>query len=310
MTSTFTFHCPTIVGCGSNTTADRSERLKINKMLKPLQHGGNKYTSARAVPPTASSNRGQSSAVSIFKALRIFLAVAAFVLLCTTITLMNHFHTVDSNLKDHINNAPAIHSILADNNNEKQPPNVQNKIEMGHGVHANVQNHIQGLRDHIIKEAESRSREKIKQAESESKKIGSDEIQQSEPKTQVKVKSEGNSSSGEIKQSTSKVLKIHSSTKTSLARGYSGLPMEKTPALVGAKRGSIQCDIDVDISSLAYWNSPQGSRDEAFVSPFNVPSSIEGKRKYLTFEADTGGWNNIRFVETQFMFAFAQTCCC
>lgn len=271
-------------------------------MLKPLQHGGNKYKSARAVPPTASS---KASAVSIFKALRIFLAVAAFVLLCTTITLMNHFHTVDSNLKDHINNAPAIHSILADNNNEKQPSNIQNKIEMGHGVHANVQNHIQGLRDHIIKEAKSRSREKIKQAESESKKISSDEIQQPEPKTQVKVKSKGNSNS-EFKQSAPKVLKIHSSTKTSLARGYSGLPMEKTPALVGAKRGSIQCDCDADISSLAYWNSPQGSRDEAFVSPFNVPSFTEGKRKYLTFEADQGGWNNIRCVETQCMFAFAQ----
>lgn len=268
-------------------------------MLKPLQHGGNKYKSARAVPPTVSSNRGQSSAVSIFKALRIFLAVAAFVLLCTTITLMNHFHTVDSNLKNHINNAPAIHSILADNN-QQQPPNLQNKIEMGHGVHANVQNHIQGLREHIIKEAKSRSREKIKQVESESKKISSDEIQQSEPKTQVKVKSKGSSNS-EIKQSTPKVLKIHSSTKTSLARGYSGLPMEKTPALVGAKRGSIQCDIDADISSLAYWNSPQGSRDEAFVSPFNVPSSTEGKRKYLTFEADQGGFNNIRCVEVQCM---------
>ncbi|KAL7447865.1 hypothetical protein ACHAWC_000166, partial [Mediolabrus comicus] len=48
------------------------------------------------------------------------------------------------------------------------------------------------------------------------------------------------------------------------------------------------------MSSLAYWNSPQGSRDQAFVSPFNVPSSTEGKRKYLTFEADEGGWNNIR----------------
>ena len=30
-----------------------------------------------------------------------------------------------------------------------------------------------------------------------------------------------------------------------LARGYSGLPMENTPALVGAKRGTIECDINV-----------------------------------------------------------------
>ena len=30
-----------------------------------------------------------------------------------------------------------------------------------------------------------------------------------------------------------------------LARGYSGLPMEKTPALIGAKRGTIECDVNV-----------------------------------------------------------------
>jgi hypothetical protein len=30
-----------------------------------------------------------------------------------------------------------------------------------------------------------------------------------------------------------------------LARGYSGLPMEKTPALEGAKRGTIECDVNV-----------------------------------------------------------------
>jgi hypothetical protein len=30
-----------------------------------------------------------------------------------------------------------------------------------------------------------------------------------------------------------------------LARGFSGLPMEKTPALVGAKRGNIECNVNV-----------------------------------------------------------------
>jgi len=51
-----------------------------------------------------------------------------------------------------------------------------------------------------------------------------------------------------------------------LARGISGLEISKTPALVGAKRAHIQCDVDVD--ALAYWNDPQGNRDVAFKSPF------------------------------------------
>lgn len=46
-------------------------------------------------------------------------------------------------------------------------------------------------------------------------------------------------------------------------------------------------------SILAYWNEPQGKRDEEFVSPFKVSES-PGKTKYLTFEPDGGGWNNIR----------------
>ena len=45
-------------------------------------------------------------------------------------------------------------------------------------------------------------------------------------------------------------------------------------------------------SALAYWNS-QGKRDEDFVSPFKVPE-IPGKTKYITFEPDGGGWNNLR----------------
>jgi len=255
-------------------------------MINPLQES--KYRSARAVPAPAAP--GGQSAISVVKAIRIFMAVSAVVFLLTTLTTMKHFHDVDSSLKNHVNNAPAIKSILAD---EKQQP--KNQIEMGHGVHANVQNHIQGLRDHLIKQAKSKevkSKENNKQKQptpeliqkAESKEIS--DIQ-STSKTQVKPKEKS-----EIQQST-KILKIHSSNKQNLARGHSGLPMDQTPALIGAKRGSIQCDSDADVSSLAYWNDPQGFRDEAFVSPFRVTSS-SGKSKYLTFEPDIGGFNNIR----------------
>ena len=50
-----------------------------------------------------------------------------------------------------------------------------------------------------------------------------------------------------------------------LGRGVSGLPMSQTPALIGAKRGHVECDVDVD--QLAYWNM-QGERDNEFKSPF------------------------------------------
>ncbi len=52
-----------------------------------------------------------------------------------------------------------------------------------------------------------------------------------------------------------------------VARGVAGRRMDETPALEGAKRGHIDCEINVD--SLAYWNYPQGKRDEEFQSPFS-----------------------------------------
>lgn len=87
-----------------------------------------------------------------------------------------------------------------------------------------------------------------------------------------------------------------------LARGVAGLPMSQTPALIGASRGHIECDVNVD--ELVYWNDPQGTRDLNFVSPFLGKHSE--KTKYLTFEPDRGGWNNIRMnLENIFIMAAA-----
>jgi hypothetical protein len=96
--------------------------------------------------------------------------------------------------------------------------------------------------------------------------------------------------------------------KKILARGVAGLPMSKTPALVGARWGHIECDVDVD--DLAYWNDPQGVRDQNFVSPFAVPmdngEDEKNKKRYLTFEPDPGGWNNVRMsMEVIFVMAAA-----
>lgn len=67
-----------------------------------------------------------------------------------------------------------------------------------------------------------------------------------------------------------------------LARGVSGRPMADTPALVGAQRGKIQCDVGVN--SMAYWNEPQGDKDMAFTTPFADADS--SKPKYLVFTPD------------------------
>lgn len=85
----------------------------------------------------------------------------------------------------------------------------------------------------------------------------------------------------------------------SLARGVSGLPFEETPALIGARRGHIKCDVNVD--DLAYWNNPQGLRDDEFVTHFKEPTD-----RYISFEPDPGGWNNIRMsMEVIFVLAAA-----
>lgn len=73
--------------------------------------------------------------------------------------------------------------------------------------------------------------------------------------------------------------------RSTLARGVSGLPLSQTPALVGGKRGHIECGVDVDF--LAYWNDPQGTRDREFISPFAAEKG-DGQPKYLTFQPDSG----------------------
>ncbi len=104
------------------------------------------------------------------------------------------------------------------------------------------------------------------------------------------------------KSSTDQV--ISSAKHNVLARGVAGLPMSKTPALEGAKWGHVECDVDVD--DYVYWNDPQGERDQNFQSPYGGQDDTEGKRRYLTFEPDPGGWNNIR-MSMEIIFTLAAT---
>jgi len=78
----------------------------------------------------------------------------------------------------------------------------------------------------------------------------------------------------------------------------------KGSPILGSKRGHIECDVDVD--DLVYWNDRQGYRDLEFVSPFHHGYTDKNAVKYVTFEPDRGGWNNMRMsMEIMFVFAAA-----
>ncbi|KAL7532761.1 hypothetical protein ACHAWF_004236 [Thalassiosira exigua] len=94
----------------------------------------------------------------------------------------------------------------------------------------------------------------------------------------IRYTGSGNGAKGEVADSAAPA-----GDDATLARGVSGRRLEDTPALIGAKRGHIACDVDVD--SMAYWNEPQGTRDLSFVSPFAHDSPYP-KRKYLVFTPD------------------------
>ncbi|KAL9191105.1 hypothetical protein ACHAXT_000811 [Thalassiosira profunda] len=77
----------------------------------------------------------------------------------------------------------------------------------------------------------------------------------------------------------------------------------------GSEKGKIKCDQEV-WRIMSYWNDPRSNRDRAFVSPFleapsawiNIPKAK--RARYLSFEPDMGGWNNIR-MQFEIVFVLA-----
>lgn len=188
------------------------------------------------------------------------MGLSAITMLVTTLTLLlPMFHTVDTDLRGGIENGPAIKTILS----EKR----KSGTEMHHGVHKNVQDHIQGLKDHIIKEKMAkrqtqldieRRKEKLHQnviavniqqpvemntfnSESKDANIPSEKIEKIELIKPPLVSDKSTS----LAHNKNKTQLFFLNENEKLARGLSGLPIEKTPALVGAKRASIDCDVNV-----------------------------------------------------------------
>jgi hypothetical protein len=88
-----------------------------------------------------------------------------------------------------------------------------------------------------------------------------------------------------------------------LARGIAGRPMKETPALIGAQRAHVECNVPVDDSLVAYWNDPVGTRDANFNTVFNSQQRQQQQqqetppqKQYITFSPDPGGWNNVSMI--------------
>mmetsp|Transcript_50983 Transcript_50983/g.58943 ORF Transcript_50983/g.58943 Transcript_50983/m.58943 type:complete len:593 (-) Transcript_50983:75-1853(-) len=76
----------------------------------------------------------------------------------------------------------------------------------------------------------------------------------------------------------------------------------------GSEKGKVACDQDI-YRLISYWNDPRSDVDRSFTSPFlQSPSVSHIKRpkrtRYLSFEPDSGGWNNIR-MEFEIMVVLA-----
>ena len=104
----------------------------------------------------------------------------------------------------------------------------------------------------------------------------------------------------------------HSSSSSMMS---SKLPQPLPGRGLGSSRGHVSCDVDIT-NLVSYWNDPRSTADREFQSPFSTvilneqhPSNKEQQQqqqpqRYLSFEPDRGGWNNIR-MEFEIMFVLA-----
>ncbi len=221
------------------------------------------YRSARAVPAATSASsrsclqpRGPLSVVQI---IQIVMGMVALVMIVSWAVLLPMFNNIDTSLRGGIHNRPVIDSILSKRSTGEK--------DMHYGVHKNVQDHIQAVRDHVMQAELSKRKAKLKpETEDSAAKIGSeasieaDVLKKSETselenedntinKRRVPQENDSLRSAPEAPrqetESRSTTKQIFPNENTNLARGFSGLPLDKTPALVGAKRASIECDVNV-----------------------------------------------------------------
>ena len=113
------------------------------------------YRSARAVPSSAAplSPRDRIANISIVHAIQIVTGLIAFIMLITNVYhIYPMFHAVDSNImRAHIeNNLPVLSS--SDSNEIQAGGGGVETSNHAHGVHKNILEHRQSLREHIERE--------------------------------------------------------------------------------------------------------------------------------------------------------------
>lgn len=221
------------------------------------------YRSARAVPAaTSTSSRSclqLRRPLSIVQIIQIVMGLVALIMIVSWAVLLPMFNNVDTSFRGVIDNRLAIDSILSERS--------QGDTEMHHGVHKNVQDHIQAVRNHVLQaELSKRKANLTLKSEAATEKIGSEAIieavvlkksdksyledkknaisKRRVPKENDSLSEAPEAPRQETEQQTTR-KHIFPNENTKLARGFSGLPMNKTPALVGAKRASIECDVNV-----------------------------------------------------------------
>ena len=103
----------------------------------------------------------------------------------------------------------------------------------------------------------------------------------------------------------------HSSGSSTIS-SLSILPKPLPGRGLGSGRGHVSCDADIT-HLVSYWNDPRSNSDRKFQSPFSTAvlnnkqhpnKQQQPQQRYLSFEPDRGGWNNIR-MEFEIMFVLA-----
>ena len=123
----------------------------------------------------------------------------------------------------------------------------------------------------------------------------------------------GLSSSAELPTGRGRRRQIREITTENATASFSGGPRGRAP---GAQPGRIRCDDDPEheaYGQVVYWDDPRSDRDRAMAAsppPFSEDSTENAgggkRRRYLSFEPDCGGWNNIRMeFETMIVLAAA-----
>ena len=121
---------------------------------------------------------------------------------------------------------------------------------MHHGVHKNLLEHKLGLREHMEKLFGKKKDDEppSPSSSSSSSSTGGGDANDADARNRHVAATATTETNGNVGGGSGSTGHSQSGRDKGrkLARGFSGLPMDRTPALIGAKRGTVECDVDVE----------------------------------------------------------------